>query len=176
MSFKKKFKTAQTLRAWSIVSSHVLMSSVFTFRFIFWWLCFPLFLFLFFGLPCFPLFTFIRIKMHYLVTRSDQISCLVSIFKKTKCQNFLSCHTVWRVKMHCLCHVVWPKNKRKKLTKERNFVSHRSLASFLFSLVKRYHTDALSVPNWKLQLKKSSSYWGFWDFFSMTTWLTIRRQ
>ena len=163
------------MKAWSIVSSHVLMSSVLTFRF-FLVIVFSTFFIFIFWVTVFSTFHF-----H---TNKDALSC------HTVWPNFLSCFHFQKNKVPkflVLSHGLTskdalsmsrrlPKNKRKKLTKERNFVSHRSLASFLFSLVKRYHTDALSVPNWKLQLKKSSSYWGFWDFFSMTTWLTIRRQ
>ena len=36
LALKKKFKTTQTSKAWPILSAHVLMSSVFTFRFFFW--------------------------------------------------------------------------------------------------------------------------------------------
>ena len=74
-----------------------------------------------------------------------------STFRFHTNKDALSCHAVWRnflscfhfkknkwLKTHSLCHIVWPKNKRNELTKERNFVSHRSLASFFFSLVKRY--------------------------------------
>ena len=76
MSFKKKFKTAQTLKAWSIVSSHVLMSSVLTFRF-FMVNVFSTFFIFIFWVTVFSTFHF-----H---TNKDALSC------HTVWPNFLSC-------------------------------------------------------------------------------------